>query len=295
MLKPTHLLAALLLYAILLTPSAVTAQSKYADGPLLDQLLIRMTANFKSNNKLAMQYINTETVVTKNFDKHGKQTEDKTEKYENIFLDQLPYRRLYELNGKPLVGKEAEKEKERYDKAIAERKAMTTDQKKSLLSKHWSFSLPICCLATLFNNHILREDTLDGRRVLVVESTPKPDALSTDKTDKSSLDWKETAWIDEEDELPSRLIWQKLNDTDHMLKGYTIEVEYTRLLDSPATYQQPSRSVWLAKQEVTKGTFKLMFVIVGLEQTNSWSDFKRFHVDIELLGGTVEATETPAK
>jgi hypothetical protein len=165
-------------------------------------------------------------------------------------------------------------------------------------------SLEISCLhhgllsylTTLFDNRALRRETIDGRETLVVESTPRADAKPQDKEARTALDWKQTTWIDLQDEMPVRFIAEKVNDENHFLKGTTTQFDFLRLVDKTAEGGRPEQPVWLEKEAKIKFRLKMMFINGDGITEQSWSDFKKFHVDVRLLLDTIEEVkdQTPA-
>jgi len=292
---------ALLLGCLLLTAShAALSQQQAASlsAENLRALLVRMDANMKKNGKLAEQYTSDELWHNQNFDKNGKKTVDESAKYENVFVEGLPYRRKVEQNGKPLAGKAAEEEEKRYEKAVAERRSMSLQQKRGLL--HWEthFSLPLCCLTTLFENRAVRHELLNGRDTIVIESVPKPGAISANDSEKGALNWKQTTWIDALDAMPARFEAELLADHGHMLKGMVVQIGFERIVDTPASADKPEMAVWLAHQATSRGPAKVLWTQVSMITTQTWSNYKKFHVDIRLLDDSVQevpATAAPPK
>ncbi len=271
--------------------SAASAQAALPEGRDLNALLERMEQHLKANEKLAEQYTSVMFWHNRNFDKSGKTTFDESAKYENVFVEGLPYSRKVEKNGKPLTGKDADWEQKRYDKAVEERKKMSLDEKRHNFHVTSHFSLPLSYLTTLFDNRALRRETIDGREALVVESTPHVDAKLQDKEAKTALEWKQTTWIDLRDEMPARFIAEKLNDENHVLKGTTIQFDFLRLVDKTAEGGRPEQPVWLEKESKSKFRFKVIFINADGITEQSWSDFKKFHVDMRLLLDTVDEVE----
>jgi outer membrane lipoprotein-sorting protein len=271
--------------------SATSAQAALPEGRDLNALLERMEQHRKANGKLAEQYTSVMFWHNRNFNKSGKTTVDESAKYENVFVEGLPYSRKVEKNGKPLTGKDADWEQKRYDKAVEERKKMSLNEKRHSLHVTFHFSLPISYLTTLFDNRALRRETIDGRETLVVESTPRADAKPQDKEAKTALDWKQTTWIDLQDEMPVRFIAEKLNDENRELKGTTMQLDFLRLDDKSAEGGKPEQPVWLEKEFKSKFRMKIIFINADGITEQSWSDFKKFHVDVRLLLDTVEEVE----
>jgi len=266
---------------------ACAAAAQETGGDVAAQLQ-RMQSSVQKNGKLQQQFTSDEIWHNVNYGKNGKKTVDESAKYENVFVEGLPYRKKVESNGKPLNGKAAEKEEKRYEKAVEERRGMSIAQKRHWWRMGFTYSLPICCLTTLFDNRIVRHETIGGRDTIVVESTPKPDAKPANDAEKSSLNWKETTWIDTADAMPTRIEVESLTDAGHFAKGMTTRIDFTRLVDSPLPDGQPQQTVWLQQSVVSKFHFKLMWMGVSGETDQTWSNFKRFHVDLRLLEDSVE-------
>lgn len=259
------------------------------DGTSLPALLDRMQTNWSRNGVMAQQYTSIEFWHNVNFDKKGKKTDDESAKFENVFVEGLPYRKKVGESGKPLTGKAAEEEEKRYDKAVDERRGMSIDQK-----RHWwglgstrALSLPICCLTKLFDSRMVGHEMIDGRETLVVESKPKSDARPANDSEKSSLNWKETAWIDVADAMPARIEAELLRDEGRVLKGMINRLDFERLVDASETRTQPDKSVWLQKTFVAKFRFKVLWMEATGETDQAWSDYRKFRVDMRLLNDTV--------
>ena len=264
---------------------AAAAQNSSGD---VAALLQRMQANQKANGKLEQQYTSDELWHNVNFGKKGKQTLDTSAKYENVFVEGLPYRKKVEENGKPLTGEAAEAEEKRYEKAVEERRNMSLAQKRSFFHLGFHTSLPICCLATLFDNRIAGHQMIDGRDTIVLESTPKPDAMPANDEEKSSLNWKETTWIDAADAMPARIEVESLKDIGHFSRGMTNRLDFLRLAESPSPEGQPQPAVWLLKSVVSRFHFKLLWMGASGETDQTWSGFKKFHVDMRLLDDSIQ-------
>ena len=275
-------------------PMCVCAQSG-SDQETLNALFARMKTAQLANGKLSLQYTSEDLYHNQNFDKNGKKTIDDSAKYENVFIEGLPYRKLVEKNGKPLEGKDAEKEEKRYEKTVAERKKMTNAEKRGLL--HWSFhtSMPICCLATLFDNKILRHEMLDGRDTLVVLSTPKPNAQPGNDEEKSSLDYKETTWIDVEDAMPAKIETELLKDKDHFKQGMILQVGFLRKVEAPVDAKGKEQAVWLQNSSVAHFSYKMMMINLSGTTVETWTNYKKFRVEVEIFMDEPETGKTVGK
>lgn len=245
-----------------------------------------MQANINRNGILAEQYTSVEEWHNLNWNKKGKKTDDESAKYENVFVEGLPYRRQVAQNGKPLTGKAASKEQQRYDKAVEERKHMSMEQKSGFFHRTYHSDLPLNLLATLFDNQVTGEVMLNGRRTFVVKSTPKSDANPADPGQKSALNWDETTWIDEHDDMPARFDVVARKNMKLFRKGTSIRVDYELLPPRPGDpHPQP---VWVQKDSIGQGWGKFLFIDRRFLTNQTWSDYKKFIVDVRLLPGSVK-------
>ncbi|HWG22393.1 MAG TPA: hypothetical protein VG225_17850 [Terracidiphilus sp.] len=275
-------------------PRAAAPALSPAGSPIdLSALFAHMNTAMQSNGKLAQQYTSDELWHNLNYNKSGKLTDDESARYENVFVEGLPYRRKVEQNGKPLTGKAAEQEEARYEKAVRERRSLSLQQKRSLFHFTAHYSWPLCCLATLFDNRILRRELVNGRDIVVVESTPKPGAHPANDHEKTSLDWKETTWIDVAEAMPARIEVESLTDTPHMEKGATNRLDFIRIADTSASTDKPASAVWLESHFLASFHFKVMWVNLSGSTEQTWSNFKKFRVDMRLLENTVEEITPP--
>jgi hypothetical protein len=281
-----------LLGLVLCSSAAAPAQTPDSYGKDLVALLTHMQANQSTNRKLAQQYTSDELWHNVNFDKNGKVTVDESAKFENVYVEELPYRRKVEANGKPLSGKEAAAEEKRYEQTVEQRRKMSLEDKRRGLhmSFHFSVSLPTCCLLTLFDNRMVRHETLDGRDTAVIESVPKANAKPAKANEKSALNWKQTTWIDVQDAMIARFEAEKLNEEGHVAKGSIMRLDFIRLVDVPASTAKPESTVWLQRNYLAHVRVKMLWFIIPGTTEQTWSNFKKFHVDMRLLEGTVEET-----
>lgn len=264
----------------------MAAQDRSPSGAKLHALLLHMQANINRNGVLAEQYTFVERWHNLNWDKKGKKTDDESAKYENVFVEGLPYRRQVEANGKPLTGKAAAREQQRYDEAVEERKHMTMDQKRGFFHRTATFDLPLDHLATLFDNQVTGEAVIDGHKTFVVESTPKADASPANAAQKSALNFSETTWIDEQDDMPVRVDAVSLRNTKIFQKGTSFLLNFELL--PPRLGDPDPEAVWVQKDSIVQGWGKVLFFQRRFRTEQDYSEYKKFIVDVRLLPGSVK-------
>jgi hypothetical protein len=260
----------------------------------LTSLLLRLEVNEAANWKLFQQYTFDEFLHNTNFHKDGKVGLDYSVKYEHIFVEGLPYRRIVESNGKLLTGKAAKAEKKFYEDAVRERQDMSIEEKRKKFYEVRRSAFPMCCLAALFENRVEGHETIDGRDTVIVESVPRADANPANDYERSSLVWKEIAWIDTQDAMVVRAQEESLVDQGHILKGAKYEIVNQRVVDTPASEGQPEKAVWVPKSSVSHFSMKMEDPEITGTTEQTYSNFKKFHVDVRLLYDTMQVLPEPA-
>lgn len=104
---------------------------------------------------------------------HGQLTADNTQKSEQIFIGGLPYIRRLERNGKPLTGKDLQRETDLYDKTVRERTGLTESlrDKLSYAKVFSTTNIPVEHVQDDFRHEIVAREVIDGHECLVLEFT----------------------------------------------------------------------------------------------------------------------------
>ena len=159
-------------------------------GEDLISLLQRMHANIVANDKLARQYVCDDLVKESGLNKKGKKIWDYSEKDESLFVGGLPYYRIVEENGKPLSAQQQVTVQKHLDtlSELGQGFDFSFDLRDSDPCYSFYSALPICCLATLFENRVLRHEQINGRDNLVIESVPKANPDAVTPVERTSLD-----------------------------------------------------------------------------------------------------------
>jgi hypothetical protein len=260
-------------------------------GENLIALLHQMQTNLKANDILARQYASDEESHAISLNQKGKTVWELSEKFESTFVGGLPYHHMVEHNGKPLGAKKLASEQKRQD-ALSELglvREFALDIRGLSPQDAIHSALPICCLATLFNNRVLGHEQINGRDNLVVESVPKANANPTSPEDKTALDWKETTWIDVGDLVPTRYEVELLNDKGSLptlLKGSKERDNYFRLEKTFDTKDYSSETVWLHSSSEGHLNLKCLWQ----REFETWKDteynYRRFKADVRRLEGS---------
>ena len=252
-------------------------------------LLKQMHANLRANEKLAHQYVCDDSVRNVYFNKHGKRTRETSEKVDSVFANELLYHQIVERNGKPLSQKK-QIFLQKHEDAISELGSgfdFIFDLSDRNPGDSVFSALPICCLAELFENHIVRHETINGRDNLVVESLPKASPDITSAKEATALDWKETTWIDAEYLMPTRFEVELVKDKRFLLTETKLQQNYFRLDGEATEAGHPAEPTWLENHAV--GHFLWSS---GSETFDDVSyNFKRFKTDARVLNDSVQVLD----
>jgi hypothetical protein len=266
-----------------------------ADNDLIP-LLRQVEANRSSNNLMARQYVADKSTHTIVWNKTGKKIKDNSEKGEVVFANGSWYYRVVERNGVPLSAEKQVSLQKHLD-AVSDRARgfdFTFDLRDGNPRDSIYSALPICCLAELFDNRLLRYEQVNGRDNLVVESTPKANADGASPHDRTALDWKETTWIDVTDLMPTRLQVELLNDKSFLLKGSTELREFVKMQFALSPTSQSIETVWLLQTKKDRSNLKFAwsYQLESFEDTSS--NYRRFNVDVKVLANPAAALPSRA-
>jgi hypothetical protein len=266
----------LLAATLLLLPPAFGQTAKPDSSPqvLINQALER----FSANKKEAYAYTYIELWRNQNFSKHGRLKTDENAKFESVFIDDLPYLRKIEENGKPLTCNAARKEEEKYDAAVKERKGMTLEQKQAEMQvKNFTFPVDLNLLPELYNSRIVGTEVLNGRPAIHIDCVPRIGIAAKNEKESDALRVHLQVWIDEEDITFSRFDARLLESVNDLMPGSEASVSYTAV-----------NGVWLPLRTIVRGQAKHAKAPCFRTEV-SYSDFKKFRVDVRVLDRNNEA------
>lgn len=246
------------------TAAAAVFSLQAQDIPLVQSAL----SNYAQDEAAKSEYAYTEEYQIKNFDKHGKITSDHTNKYEAFLLEGVPYLRKTEEDGRPLAGKSAKEEMQKYLKAAEERKGMTLTQKQaSARTKSLQLDIPLDSLNRTYDPRVIGPEVVNERETVHVQAKPRSDAASRDRSESKTANMQIDVWIDKQ--------------TEHFVRatGVLLEKEGQFLPGTRVTYEWlPHGDVWLLSQVDFDGAAKVMMATVKFEAHERYLDYKKFAV-----------------
>jgi hypothetical protein len=217
------------------------------------------------NWERASQYTYVEQADFFSFDKSGQPKKDRSETHEIIFVEGLTYKKLVARNERPLEPKEQSKVEKLMQRIAKDRR----EQRRSGIF-HKDVSLGSDeDLLTLFDNRVLGEEEIRGRKAWVIGSTPKEGRVPANAHEKEVLSFKRRLWIDEADSVPLRTEYTVVGQHIAFTPGTTITWDFEKINDD----------AWLTISGVIEGHLQFVKFIkpaVRTEYTNS--RFQKFDV-----------------
>ena len=239
--------------------------------------------------ELARNYTCRQREVEKHLDSHGtvKSTDIKT--YDITVLYGEPYSRLIQKNDKPLSEKEEKKEQEKLDEFVAKRKGESEKDRQKREAKQKKEREEgrafLRDVANAYDFRIVGEERVDGRPAWVLEATPRKGFQPTQPhadilpklKGKLWIDKKEYNWVKAEAEATDTISFGWFLARVH--KGSHFSFEQVRLNDE----------VWLLKRFYLNASARVMlFKNLGLEQEDTFSNYKKFTAGTKILPGARE-------
>ncbi|HEY4364982.1 MAG TPA: hypothetical protein VGN17_28725 [Bryobacteraceae bacterium] len=232
-----------------------------------EEILQRNFAAKKANNEKARQYTSLEEDTRCTYDKSGQSKQTSSETYEVMFLEGEQYKKLVARSGQPLnTAEQAKEEKKLQEEAKARRKKRGS----GLFTRTFSIgSADDAMLFTHFENRIVGEEEVNGRRAWVIESVPKADRKPANDHERDVLSTRQKRWVDQADYNEAR--WQAVvvGDKSPLKPGTTFTIEFAKINDD----------AWLGTFLSIDFRMEMMKFIKGAgRQESRFSKFQKFDV-----------------
>jgi hypothetical protein len=234
-----------------------------ADDP--DEIVRLCIEAEKKNWERASEYTYLEHVDYFRFDKNNQPTKDRSETFEIVFVNGKAFRKLIARNEWPLEAKEQAREGKRLQRMAEERLEQPRPGK-----LHKSVSMASYGdLLTLFDNRLLGEEEIHGRKAWVIGSTPKQGHVAANEHEQEVLSFEQKLWIDQADHQIVKSVYTVVGPHIVFMPGTTITWEF----------EQIDEGLWLTTSGVIEGHLQFAKSIkpaVRTEYRNS--QFRRFDV-----------------
>jgi len=260
---PSQLRTLLFLVAL---PAALPAQPEVRD-------IVRRAADAEALNwKSARKYTYLERVKLKHLDSAGRVESEETKIHDVILLDGSPYKRLVAYGNRALTPAEEKKEQEKFARSMAERKKETAAQRAQRVGEYdlrpeWQREA-WRDLAEAFDFRQAADAEWEGRKVYVIEGTPRRGFQPRSRTARAMLHLNCKLWVDKQD---FNLVKAEVVAIDNIWVGFFL-VRVAK--GTRAGYEQTrvNDEVWLANQVQAYISARLgLFKVVRLEHEVSYS------------------------
>jgi hypothetical protein len=155
----------------------------------------------------------------------GKPYAHRTQKFEMLYIGGRPYVRLLESDGKPLSGKAAQNEQQRYDQAVQDSSGMSMAKWIDLHAHGHAvgYDLPLDDLKSKFSTQFLGSETIDGLPLLhfhlhtISNSMDEPHPVTPQEID---------LWLDYTTKSLVKMTFHLLADSPELLTGSSGTTDY---------------------------------------------------------------------
>lgn len=239
--------------------------------------------------ELARNYTCQQREVEKHLDSHGAVKSVEIRTWDITMLYGEPYSRLIKKNDQPLSEKDEKKEEEKQDKFVAEHKNESEEQRRKREAKQKKEREEgrafLRDVENAYDFRIVGEEPVDGRPAWILEATPRKDFHPTQPHADILPKLKGKVWIDKQDYDWVKAEAEAIDTISFGLflarvhKGSQFSFEQTRLNDE----------VWLLRRFYINASARLLiFKNMGIEQEDTFSNYKKFKTGSRILPGMKE-------
>jgi hypothetical protein len=256
---------------LLLAPSLRAQQA--APLPDLHQLMAEVEAHQRQLDKVREDYTFTSQITTEDVDSAGRVTKTETEEAEEFFVNGHPISRTVKKNGKPLEGKELEKETQRVTERVEKAQATPAGQ---VLDVH---TISVHKLLEVMEVSNPRRIGFRGRPTIVFDFAGRKNAKTHGVEEDVSKKLEGTIWVDEQDRQVAHLE-VRFNDNFHIGGGLVASIQK----GSNFSFDQALVGNGLWMPTGGEGAIQARVLLVkGIRERfhERDVDYKRFHAEAE--------------
>ncbi len=217
-----------------------------------------------------MRFTYTRHEHLQSFNAKNKKIGDATRLFEVLYLFDLEYDRLLEVNEKPLQGSALEREQNRYEAAYEERKGLNQEQRAALArGKLVNVNMNLSQLLTAYDLRAMGHEEQSGRDCVVIDAMPKSvDAQGTSR--------HLVLWIDPMNAQLLKITFELLTDEKNLLKGSKGSIVST-YIDGASVDTVVHMDYLLVPEKKQK--------VSRIVQDNTLSNYKKFSISVRILPG----------
>jgi hypothetical protein len=261
-----------------------------AEPPEAREIVRRSVEVDRRMFELAKDYAYVEERTERRRDRPGNVISTKITTLDVVILEGRPFRRKVAVNGRPVDPREAAREAERLEKALAKLRAEKPVQREKRRqeeetgrreSRAFLHEIP-----NAFRFTLLGEERVDGAPVWVIEAEPRPEFRSPVKNSAMLKKFRGRLWIDQ-----AEYNWVKAEV--ELLEGFSYGLVLFRMgAGARMSFAQTrvNSEVWLPSRVAARLEGRLGLVKkVAAEMEIHYRDYRKFVADSRLL----PATEAP--
>jgi hypothetical protein len=229
-------------------------------------ILTRLVEAEKSNTERTRQYTFTLESQHFDYDKNGQAKPTGSETYEILFVEGSVYNRLVSRNGKPLDKREEAKEEKKMQQTAAKRRK----ERRSGLFRKVTDLGSNQELLTLFDNHLVGEEEIHGRKAWVIESTPQAGRIAANDHEKDVLSFRKKIWVDQVENVSLKRIDTVIGDQIALKPPTTHTFEFEKV----------NGDAWMPATSVFDFRIQWFKLAKSSGRTESrYSNYKKFNVE----------------
>lgn len=199
--------------------------------------------------------------------------------YEVSMLEDEPYHRRVAIDGEPLSAEEQAREEKRYRAVERYRRKTPLEERrrKHIAEEENRFKIDTRIVLEHHAMKLLGEETVDGVKVWVVETQPRPGTRKPKRRAEWSLSQRLKYWIEQASGLPVQLEAEQLYDFETSRKGTLTRVNFIWV-----------EGVSLPERIESVGSRKFGQQSVRYETDQRYSGYRRFRARSVLVWGEEE-------
>jgi hypothetical protein len=230
-----------------------------------NEIVKRMIEADKKNWDVGKQYTFVEQADHFSLEKNGSWKKFNSETIEVMFVEGAQYKRLIARNDKPLDAKEEAREKKKLQQTAEERRKANRSTLTHKVVNLGSYD----DLLTLFDNSVLSEEEIRGRKAWVILSKPKDGRVPANDHEKEVLSFEKKLWIDEEENQIVRSLSTVVGKHITFMPGSTILFDFEKV----------NGEAWLETSGVLDGHLQFAKMIKPAVRTEyKYTKFQKFDV-----------------
>ncbi|MBI5083688.1 MAG: hypothetical protein HZB13_03695 [Acidobacteria bacterium] len=236
-------------------------------APTAGDLMARMREAEVKNRQQAAMFVYREDIRHTETLSDGRVLMRDWVTYEVSMLEGEPYHRRVAIQGEELTEKEQALEEKRYRavERYRQKTSLEDRRRKHNAEEENRFKIDTRVVLEHHTMRLLGEETVNGMKVWVVETQPRPGTRKPKRRAEWSLSQRLKYWIDQRSSLPIQLEAEQLYDFDTARKGTLTQVSFIWL-----------EGVNLPERIVSAGSRKFGQQSVRYETEQRYSGYQRF-------------------